>query len=49
MQKLGRDLAIAGGVLELHMPQEYLDDSDILVMLEQVGGEGMSTGIAHCS
>jgi hypothetical protein len=42
MQELGCNLAIAGGVLDLHVPQEHLNDPDILVMFEQVGGEGMT-------
>jgi len=42
MQELGRDLAIAGGVLELLVAQQHLDNADILVVLEQVGGEGVA-------
>ena len=44
-QKFGCDLAVAGGVLQLFVAQEHLDDADILMMLEQVRGEGMATGI----
>ena len=43
VQKFGCDLAVAGGVLELFVAQEHLDDADILVVLEQVRGEGMPT------
>ena len=45
MQKFGRNLAIAGGVLDLLVSQEHLDDADILMVLEQMRGEGVPTGI----
>ncbi len=41
-QEFGRDLAIAGGVLELLVPQKHLDDANILVVLEQVCGESVT-------
>ncbi len=42
VQEMSRDLAIAGGVLELLVPQQYLDDADVLVVLEQVGGKSVA-------
>jgi hypothetical protein len=42
VQELGRHLAVAGGVLELFVPQEHLDDTNILVVLEQVCGKGVA-------
>ncbi len=44
-QERGCDLAIAGGVLKLFVTQEHLDDADIGVVLEQVRGERVTTGI----
>lgn len=41
VQEPGRDLAVAGRVLELFVAQKYLDHADILMLLEQVGGKGM--------
>ena len=41
-QQRGRDLTIAGGVLELLMPQEHLDHADVLVALEQMRRERMA-------
>jgi hypothetical protein len=32
MQELGRNMAIAGGILEALVTQEHLDDTDILVV-----------------
>ena len=41
-QEFGRHLAITGGVLNFLVPQKHLDDANILVVLEQVRGEGMT-------
>ena len=40
-QELGRNLAIAGGGLELFVSQKHLDDANILVVLEQVRSKSM--------
>src|SRR4051794_23530469 len=35
----GRDLGVEGGVLQLRVSEQDLDDADIHAVLEQVGGE----------
>ena len=42
MQELGRNLAVAGRVLQFFVAQQHLNDADILVMLEQVCGKGVT-------
>jgi hypothetical protein len=37
-QDIGGDLGIQGGGLELLVPQQYLDDTDIHLLFQQVGG-----------
>ena len=39
MDRAGGDLGIERGRLELAVPEQHLDDADVDVLLEQVGGE----------
>ena len=41
-QDLGGNVGVEGGCLELLVAEEYLDDADIHLLLEQVGGKAMS-------
>ena len=42
LQAFGRYLAVAGRILNFLVAQQHLDDTDILVLLEQVCGKGMA-------
>src|ERR1700691_5405310 len=35
----GRDLGVEGGVVQLRVPEQDLDDADIDAVLEEMGGE----------
>src|SRR5580698_8524503 len=35
----GRDLGVEGGVVQLRVPEQHLDDADIDAVLEEMGGE----------
>ena len=40
-ERLGGDVSIERGRLQLRMSEQHLDDSDIDFLLEQVGGEAV--------
>ena len=35
-------MTVSRGIVELLMPQQYLNDADILMLLQQVSGKGMA-------
>jgi len=41
-QHLGGDVGVAGGGVELLVSEQDLDEADVDLVLEQVGGEGMA-------
>src|SRR5215207_10535049 len=46
--ELGGHAGVAGGGVELGMPEQHLDDADVDVLLEQVSGEAVAQGVqAH--
>ena len=46
--ELGGDAGVAGGGVELGMPEQHLDDADVDVLFEQVSGEAVAQGVqAH--
>ena len=38
-------MAVTGSILDFLVPQQHLDDTDILVMFQQVCGKGMPQGM----
>lgn len=41
----GRDLGVEGGVVELRMSEQDLDDADVGAVPQQVGGEAVAQGV----
>ena len=44
--RLGRDAGIERGRVELGMPEQHLDDADVDILLEQVGGKAVAQRVA---